>query len=157
MTLQFKPFSGRAASAFSPRRQLLSAPSHWRVPGTVSPIPPTFGIPAGSVQGELLECAQLLMSPETPGNAPASQGAGLLQEGCLQAQVPPQEIPLQRPKGSSRTRRSGDVSWLSLQASRALCWQPRAHGMAGHHSGHRKGLPASDTHGTVPCTQAGEN
>lgn len=37
MTLQFKPFSHRAAFAFSPHRQLLSAPSHWRVPGTVSP------------------------------------------------------------------------------------------------------------------------
>lgn len=29
--------------------------------------------------------------------------------------------------------------------------------MAGHHSGHREGLPATDTHSTVPCTQAGEN
>lgn len=37
MTLQFKPFSSRAAFAFIPYRQLLSAPSHWRVPGTVSP------------------------------------------------------------------------------------------------------------------------
>lgn len=54
----------------------------------LSTIPPTFGIPGGSVQEELLECAQLLMSPENPGNTPVSQGTGLLQEGCLQAQVP---------------------------------------------------------------------
>lgn len=98
------------------------------------------------MQEELLECAQLLRSPENPGNTPVSR---LLQEGCLQAQVPLKRSLSKRPKGSSRTRRFGDMSWLSLQAAGLSC-QPRAHGMAGHNSGHRKGLPATDTHGTVP-------